>query len=175
MLTERHWSDWVDAQADLSLCWAQNLCWFCHVAAQKVIEFLLWNVQHSFLWQRCTCKLEHPSPYELVPNISQYKSVICISIWSDAAPIAQWLRTLIFSTLNCSSSHCCGFEPSSGHVRQAKFWLWVVRWFFLRISYFWYQMEQKLGSKWGLNICGSRFPSTLFFLLYPRTIICSWR
>ena len=25
------WSDWVDAQADLSLCWAhRTFCWFCH-------------------------------------------------------------------------------------------------------------------------------------------------
>ena len=28
------WSDWADAQADLSLCWAhKSFCWFCHVAA----------------------------------------------------------------------------------------------------------------------------------------------
>ena len=41
-------------------------------------------------------------------------------------PLAEWLRMLIFSALNCSSSHCCGFEPSSGHVRKAKFCLQVV-------------------------------------------------
>ena len=28
------WSDWVDAQADLSLCWTHSFCWFCHVTAQ---------------------------------------------------------------------------------------------------------------------------------------------
>ena len=28
-------SNWVDAQADLSLCWAhRSFCWFCHEAAQ---------------------------------------------------------------------------------------------------------------------------------------------
>ena len=27
---QRLWSDWVDAQADLSLCWAhRSFCWFC--------------------------------------------------------------------------------------------------------------------------------------------------
>ena len=32
---QRLWSDWADAQADLSLCWAHMpLCWFCHEAAQ---------------------------------------------------------------------------------------------------------------------------------------------
>ena len=30
----RLWSDWADAQADLSLRWAQSFCWFCHEAAQ---------------------------------------------------------------------------------------------------------------------------------------------
>ena len=29
------WSDWVDAQADLSLRWAhRSFCWFCHVEAR---------------------------------------------------------------------------------------------------------------------------------------------
>ena len=44
--------------------------------------------------------------------------------------MAEWLRPLIFSALNRSSSHRCGFEASSGHVRQAKFCLRVVRCFF---------------------------------------------
>ena len=31
------WSDWVDAQADLSLHWAhRSFCWFCHASAQMV-------------------------------------------------------------------------------------------------------------------------------------------
>ena len=31
----RLWSDWADAQADLSLRWAPiSFCWFCHEAAQ---------------------------------------------------------------------------------------------------------------------------------------------
>ena len=63
-----------------------------------------------------------------------------------AAPMAEWLRTLIFSTPNRSSSHrcqlepslghCCWFEPSLGHVRQAKFCLRVVRCIFVGISHF---------------------------------------
>ena len=36
------WSDWVDAQVDLSLCWAhRSFCWFCHVAAQMNMRFLI--------------------------------------------------------------------------------------------------------------------------------------
>ena len=34
----RLWSDWADAQADLSLRWAHiPFCWFCHEAAQVVL------------------------------------------------------------------------------------------------------------------------------------------
>ena len=41
---QRLWSDWADAQADLSLCWAQrSFCWFCHEVAKLswVISLLL--------------------------------------------------------------------------------------------------------------------------------------
>ena len=35
---QRLWSDWADAQADLSLCWAHRaFCWFCHEAAHVLI------------------------------------------------------------------------------------------------------------------------------------------
>ena len=34
------WSDWADAQVDLSLRWAhRSFCWFCHAVAQ----FSYWN------------------------------------------------------------------------------------------------------------------------------------
>ena len=40
----RLWSDWADAQADLSLRWAHMpLCWFCHEAALISILFLTAN------------------------------------------------------------------------------------------------------------------------------------
>ena len=35
----RLWSDWADAQADLSFCWAHMpLCWFCHEVAQLISD-----------------------------------------------------------------------------------------------------------------------------------------
>ena len=46
--------------------------------------------------------------------------------------MAKGLRTLIFNNLNHFSSHCCGFKPSSGHVRQAKFCLRCGQVVFLR-------------------------------------------
>ena len=38
------WSDWADAQADLSLRWAHMpFCWFCHDAAQ---------MKDSYVWRK---------------------------------------------------------------------------------------------------------------------------
>ena len=35
----RLWSDWADAQADLSPCWAHmQFCWFCHEAVHFIIN-----------------------------------------------------------------------------------------------------------------------------------------
>ena len=49
-----------------------------------------------------------------------------------ASSVAEWLRLLIFSTLNCSSSHHCGFEPCFGHMwdqqNSACGWLGVFSW-----------------------------------------------
>ena len=40
----RLWSDWANAQADLSLCWTQrSFCWFCHEAAQMPAFVLQWK------------------------------------------------------------------------------------------------------------------------------------
>ena len=45
----RLWSDWADAQADLSLRWAQkSFCWFCHEVAQNASPSSL-HMQHIFI------------------------------------------------------------------------------------------------------------------------------
>ena len=42
------WSDWVDAQADLSLRWAhRSVCWFCHEAAQ---------ITRTEIWMEIKCR-----------------------------------------------------------------------------------------------------------------------
>ena len=39
----KDWSDWADAQADLSLCWAhRSFCWFCHEVAQICFHCQQW-------------------------------------------------------------------------------------------------------------------------------------
>ena len=39
----RLWSDWEDAQADLSSLGAQSLCWFCHALAHMFLANCLWK------------------------------------------------------------------------------------------------------------------------------------
>ena len=46
----RLWSDWADAQADLSLRWAHiPFCWFCHDAAQLYVDGLSYNFGNKLL------------------------------------------------------------------------------------------------------------------------------
>ena len=49
-IQRRLWSDWADAQADLSLCRVHmSFCWFCHEAAQMVRVFTAFSNQSA--WQ----------------------------------------------------------------------------------------------------------------------------
>ena len=46
---QRLWSDWADAQADLSFRWAQkSFCWFCHEVAQNASSSSL-HMQHIYI------------------------------------------------------------------------------------------------------------------------------
>ena len=69
----RLWSDWADAQADLSLRWAHMpLCWFCHEAAQlfynndnnyNAFTFWGWHIKRYKTYltycPQYICKIEH--------------------------------------------------------------------------------------------------------------------
>ena len=57
----------------------------------------------------------------------------------EAAPVAEWLRSLTSVLLIIRSSHRCGFAPRSGHeshVGQAKFCLRVCQVVFPRVLRF---------------------------------------
>ena len=64
------------------------------------------------------------------------------------APLAEWLRPLIFSALNRSSSYCCGFEPRSGHMwdKPSSACGWSGS--FSRGSHVFVPPNYWLGSKW---------------------------
>ena len=52
------WSDWADAQADLSLRWAHShFCWFCHKAAHLITVLSCWFPH--YVAQHCRLKWEY--------------------------------------------------------------------------------------------------------------------
>ena len=68
----------------------------------------------SYIWvQLATC-----FSYSFV---HMFVSVNCTlhpysQVCNQAAPVAEWLRMLVFRALNHSSSHCSGFETSLCHM-----------------------------------------------------------
>ena len=46
----RPWTDWADAQADLSLCWGHiSFCWFCFVTHLKTKNTFWWQLTSTDL------------------------------------------------------------------------------------------------------------------------------
>ena len=46
------WSEWADAQADLSLCWAhKSFCWFCDEAAHLFPSMSVYMLWQCFVFQ----------------------------------------------------------------------------------------------------------------------------
>ena len=88
------WSDWADAQADLSLRWAHiSFCWFCHEAAQMcfgLCYYVLldpWASWSPGLWER-----------EFLVNCFAWFYFLC----SDArfALVCDWAYLLVFLRLS---------------------------------------------------------------------------
>ena len=85
----RCWSDWMDAQADLSLRWAHMpFCWFCHVAAQ-----LLQMSCRVGAWKK-------PTKWPVYPAKTRTNLDIC-SVWSESW-LSSWRR---FGSLATRKAH----------------------------------------------------------------------
>ena len=98
--------------------------------ALEWITRMLWaTVNYWSLWRRPS-QLWHHTLHRHTPPVEEDIN------YHWAAPVAELLRPLIFTALNRLSSHRCGFEPHSSHMRQAMFCLRAVRCFFLGISRF---------------------------------------
>ena len=78
----RLWSDWADALADLSLCWAhRSFCWFCHEAAQ-LLSWYHKNVKSLDTGNKC-CN------YPKIWRMWFYHRVPSGAGWSGSALFAQ--------------------------------------------------------------------------------------
>ena len=89
-------------------------------------ERKLTTVQHKHSHQFAMSFLSNTTDNAALNNLRKHYLI-------DAAPVAEWF----ISALNCSSSHRCGFEPSSGHMcdksSSACRW-WGVFFFFFFFS-----------------------------------------
>ena len=66
--------------------------------------------------------------WQYLKDITAFSSFLCVRIERDLTALGGPRGRVNKAALNRSSSHCCGFELSSSHVRQAKFCMRVVRW-----------------------------------------------
>ena len=96
----RLWSDWVDAHADLSLCWAhKSFYWFCHEVAQILI--VIWNTPKYCIK---LCDFRH-----IVSVILMY---MCIKILGS----------------ECSQSRLILLNVLGWIIVIAKYWIFRVLW-----------------------------------------------
>ena len=114
----RLWSDWADAQADLSLCWAHmSFCWFCHI-------YLYFNkLVHMLLFWTCWCR----KPIVLKYNSTHAWELKCMS----NAELGRLVR--------CTADWYSGgswFDPPSGNILAWRLVMksflrteWPYRWF----------------------------------------------
>ena len=101
------WSDWVDAQADLSLCWAHMPLWFCHEAAQ-----LSWSMTKSAKWLGCPAK-------------TQINLGMC-PVWSEFS-LGPWRKFGSFAAHEVHSKDCSDWA----HTQADLSLCWVHRSFCL--------------------------------------------
>ena len=85
----RLWSDWADAQADLSLCWAhRSFCWFCH----EVAQFSCTKLLTEKLWGNNQCSFKHSEINETRAPILETTLSVCLSVchMADACYVCFW-------------------------------------------------------------------------------------
>ena len=81
----RLWSDWADAQAELSLRWAHMpFCWFCHVAAEFCFNY----------FKPCGYLRSESPGQHCFGNHEQEKLLFhftahCVAAWSRCTPVQK--------------------------------------------------------------------------------------
>ena len=81
----RLWSDWADAQADLSFRWAHMpFCWFCQEAAHNVNSWLTKSTSRSYPpistpWHR-TVSSQYVTPFWYIITVTREGTATPISV-----------------------------------------------------------------------------------------------
>ena len=109
----RLWSDWVDAQADLSLHWEHmSFSWFYRVA----VQFLLFEQRHSKTYKKtCSASTDSDQPVYLCSLITVFvdhtKKVWVLDIQKAARRRLIWVFTghKLLCSFSCVTAHF--YEP----------------------------------------------------------------
>ena len=104
----RLWSDWSDAQADLSLRWAHMpFCWFCHDAAHLSISYYhKSNLIILVTFVICFIRLLHPNPVRFSGS----------TFWSAKAWSSWTLYMLVLHSRHCDY-HVCNMLQRRSHTK----------------------------------------------------------
>ena len=117
----RLWSDWADAQADLSLHWAQSMCWFCHLVAQisKYSSWIMTGFQ-IVKWETTTkskqqrkCTLRCWSVLKLqkiqtAKKMSHFMTKPTKWVCAQLRPRSAWASAQSDQSLRCSHEESLG-------------------------------------------------------------------
>ena len=107
------WSDWADAQADLSLRWVhRSFCWFCHEAAHMYIMLYFCNIfillccptsrQTSFFFLFCFFFFFYCIIHKNKSHINLY--FICyVSFWGHNLQQGLYMNPVIAELWKCGN------------------------------------------------------------------------
>ena len=103
------WSDWADAQADLSLCWThRSFCWFCHMQAYMGGDDSLCTwVLMSLPWTGVKTVTGHVFTSGFTPHVRWWSLVLRFSdlYWSGESKWS-WIFTGIWFNWEVSQLKC---------------------------------------------------------------------
>ena len=113
------WSDWADAQADLSLCWVHRLfCRFCQEAAHKKHpthpppSYIAWNP--NIIMDAQTLKVTHPS--------------------RSFEPSHEGTYHVIWDQQRCRSACASTQSDQQGWQKTSQYEYWPGRWSILVLT-----------------------------------------
>ena len=116
----RLWSDWVDAQADLSLRWAnRSVCWFCHEVAH--LEEAL-TIKKSNNELQVLCRKHHTQKHMRRPGIepgSQEWESCMIPLHQRRFVVVHMLLSLFKMIARLCCSYCTD-SPKAGWRSKAR-------------------------------------------------------
>ena len=122
---QRFWSDWADAQADLSLCWVHiPFCWFCHEAAHLIFcyssDTAIWGRKVMCMPLKWFGKASLGSVLSGQPKFCALlnNEILNMGLFCDPKPgLTDWTQNCRQNGKHCSPWSDCSFRVfSSGSI-----------------------------------------------------------